>query len=161
MKKLIFAFIPIILNFFAFSQVYIDFTEFEDYDPESLLAITSYIHDSNDCGEFGGHKESILIARYDSVWTCTFIRYPTQCPSKYKEKIVIEDTLNNNDLNNIKHFLKKLNQMSEPPWISNAPDSYEVRLSTRKKIFSYKIDRTSNRDIRKEYLSFRNKLIYN
>ncbi len=160
MKKILFVFFLVNINIFVFSQVYVDFTDFNNYDSNSTLAIKSYIHESTDCGEWGGHNESLFIYKYDSVWTYTYIRYPSECYSQngLNEKIKKEDTLVKDDLNYIKHFLKIINLAPHTDWISNAPDNYEIRLNLRKKTFYYKLE-DADIKIQTEYRALIKKLI--
>lgn len=162
MKKILFAFILVNINIVVFSQTYVDLSDFDSYDSHSTLAIKSYLHEFTDCGEWGGHKESLFIYKYDSVWTYTYIIYPSECykPNRLNEKIKKEDTLEIDDLNYIKHFLKIINLTPHTDWISNAPDSYEIRLTLRKKTFYYKLE-DADKEIQHEYRALIDKMIKN
>src|SRR6478736_899608 len=107
----------------------------KEFDKDSTLELKSYVHDANDCGEWGGHSEHIAFSRFGKKYKLAYRRDTSDCimprlkerpgfdSVTEKELIVSEDKIVMT-----MHYISKLNNHS-PSWNSesNAPNHYSVK----------------------------------
>ena len=148
------------------SQTVKDFTSFENFDKLTTLKIISYIHDTLDCGEFGGHREYIIFTKSNNQLYMNYEREKSDCllsfknEKKYSSLIVFsyKDSVTIDKEKDIISYIERLiNHRPNKNSSSNAPNYYEVILTKDSFSLSFKIsDKDNSWD---EYESFRNRLI--
>ena len=140
--------------------------DFKKYNPGTSLRIESYIHDSTDCGEWGGHTETINIFNMDlnpDSLMIFYTRYPTRCVTKQPRPLPKNALIDYRGLlvaekqEIIREYIKRLrNHIPSTGMYSNASNSYEVSFTKGHLTTSFKIHDKDNSF--KEYEEFRNTL---
>jgi len=140
--------------------------DFDSFSNGTTLTLESYSHDNSDCGEFGGHKETILIKKEKNELTFYYKRDSTNCPKelaiRFNKELdrptEIKGRLSGDKHDLIQSYLDEL-LTHEPTWnnISNAPNSYEVRFSSEFRTLYFQLSPVDKEW--KAYITMRNNLI--
>ncbi len=128
--------------------------DFDSFDNNTQLTVKSYIHDKSDCGEFGGHEETILVKKKNGELTYYYKRDSTACPRefaiRYKKEvdrpIALTGLLSDQKQLLLQEYLDVF-FTHQPSWnqISNAIDSYEVELVTEFRTITFKLSPVENK----------------
>jgi len=138
-------------------------TDFETYTSTMGFELDSYIHDSTDCGEWGGHNEKIHIRNSDTVQTISYVRFQSDCKlfdiNYQPPKNIIRSyegilTKKKNIL--LQEYIKEFKKHPKFTHSSNAPDSYEIRFIQDSLFTGFKIYYTNDWS---RYEVLRNQLI--
>lgn len=140
-------------------------TSFESYTRANTLTFESYIHDSTDCGEWGGHRERIFIYETEGSLVAYYVRDSSNCslPKKFKKNTYRgrrewHVMLTKEKQKLVKSYLKKFYSYIPPEHLfSNASNSFEVSFTNGDFTNSYSVSDRGSRW--KEYEAFRNELM--
>ncbi len=140
--------------------------DFSNYDFKTLKII-SYVHDSTDCGEWGGHYEQILIYKdiFSGVLSYSYERQPNKCndiigyrgrrPQIHEQ---FKGVLTKEKQKYVSAYIKELFKFRfDFSGISNASNSYEVKFSNRCYSSGFEIE--DEGDCWNKYKSFRDSII--
>jgi hypothetical protein len=142
--------------------------DFDDFERSTNLRLNSYIHDSTDCGEWGGHNERISIYKIDGQLEISFTREKSDCsegmpfhkPLPNNIPLEFHGSLTKEKQEWVEDYIEKLfKHKPNENRQSNAPNRYEVQLETGFLTKVIKIDDHDNSWL--GYETFRNKLINN
>jgi len=146
------------------------YINFKEYDKFNSLRIISYIHDSKDCGEWGGHKEQITIYKNNGILWFHYKRNQSDCElsielhrRKLEPQSECQDTLTAIKQELVSVYLNEL--VKHVPnsgnvdfrIISNAPNNYEVQYQNNCLTNSFNIQDEDTSW--KKYERFRNEII--
>ena len=156
MKKQLFLFLVLILSLQVFSQEELSHREYREMIEKHplgsitdrfTLILTGYF---DDCGEFGGHEETIELIRLDRKLMAIVTIYSKSCQSSnYKKPKVVKSKtypIDENKVVYIQEYLKKLMTKSlELDYPHHAGRRYSAKLDFRKKYYeedkSYSFER--------------------
>jgi hypothetical protein len=122
--------------------------DFDSFDEETTLVLKCYYHDKSDCGEFGGHHETIQIKKEKDELVYIYKRDSTSCSkervARYSEApdkpFQVSGRLSIEKQRIVKRYLDSL-QNHQPSWnlISNATNNYEIILTTEFRTKTFKL----------------------
>jgi hypothetical protein len=118
-------------------RMYLNFDTFDEF---TSLSLKAYIHDENDCGEWGGHEEMIQIGRVNDTLKFFYTRDSTKCtireirvkPLPPNVKIRYKGQLTREMQELVYGYINELYfYKPERLGVSNAPDRYEIEFSSK------------------------------
>ena len=158
---------PLLLLFISCETLNDINVDFNNFDRGTTLTLKAYFHDDTDCGEFGGHKETIIIIKERNELKFSYKRDSSQCLRKsLPERELTQDTRRtyNGELTTgkqrlVMNYINKLYNYNPSKYtMTNAIDHYEFEL---KRIpfttTTFSIDYAGNDW--KEFETLRNELI--
>jgi hypothetical protein len=140
--------------------------DFDNFDESTTLRLNSYFHDSTDCGEWGGHGETISIYKSKKELVISFNRKKSDCSNGmpfYKPlpdniQLKFYGSLTKKKQKLVEDYIENLfKHKPDENMRSNAPDRYEVQLEIGFLTKGLEIDDNDNSWL--NYETFRNDLI--
>ena len=169
-RKIIAAIVLLMVSLSGNCQSINSMMDFKKSDNLKIVRIISYIHDSTDCGEWGGHTEEITISKRNDITWIHYTRKANDCDlsdatPKKKTKIQTEydGALTKTKQECVKKYLRKLTKhipnkgRSDYRTVSNAPNIYEIKFQDLCLTYSFRINDEDNSWNR--YELFRNQII--
>jgi hypothetical protein len=143
-----------------------DKLDFSAFDNFTSLTLKAYFHDDTDCGEWGGHSETMSIVERDNKLIFSYKQDSSRCliRSLAEKKLSsdikrdCEGELSTEKQKLVADYVKEVYSYDPSKYsLSNAPDYYSVELKGRFTTRIFRIDYTGD-DWRK-FEELRNKIL--